>query len=335
MTRKHRKHPYRKLPLPSNAPFELKPSSRKGWGAFAKTRISKGATILIDKPLFIIYKPSLKITEEDVLMAFLRLAPADKETFLRIRDNGSASFESLLATMAQNTFQVHTEGSNLPAFGMFVLLSRFNHSCSPNSMIPTSVSESGRETLAILAKRDISAGEEITFNYLPGFELKSQHERHQLLQFTCKCEACHASSSAQRASDMRRTLVRGLQYLSRGKDLDEQTQNSTLPFSIDPELKKAAEELRIPLSSRFLIDLLSMALLEEEGLMDDLIVKKVQTVSGWFETERNDRIAKHAMAQATWREKFCVAARLYGREDAADHDVAMELQTMRDLALEQ
>ncbi|KAM0472343.1 hypothetical protein ACHAPX_008771 [Trichoderma viride] len=330
-----RNHPYKKLSLPSDALFELKPSHGKGWGAFAKRRISKGATILIDKPLFIIYKPSLEITEEDVLMAFLRLAPADKKQFLRIGDNGSGPFESLLATMAQNTFQVHTQGSDLPAFGMFVLLSRFNHSCSPNSKIPTLASESGRETLAILAKRDISAGEEITFNYLPGFELKAQHERHQLLQFTCKCEACHASSSSQRASDMRRTLVRGLQYLSQGKNLDDQAQDSTLPFSIDPELKKAAEELRIPLSSRFLFDLLSMALLEEEGLMDDLIVEKIQTVSDWFETESNDEIAKLAMAQATWREKFCVAARLYGREDAADHDVAIELQTMRDLNLKQ
>lgn len=41
------------------------------------------------------------------------------------------------------------------------------------------------------------------------------------------------------------------------------------------------------------------------------------------------------MAQATWREKFCVAARLYGREDAADHDVATELRMTRDLNLKQ
>lgn len=323
--------------MPSDAPFELKPSPGKGWGAFAKRRISKGATILIDKPLFIIYKLPQDITEEDVLMAFLRLAPADKEKFLRIGDNGSGPFNNCLAAMAQNTFQVPTQGSNLPAYGMFVLLSRFNHSCAPNSKIPTSVTESGRETLAIFAKRDISVGEEITFNYLPGFELKCQHERHQLLQFTCKCEACHAGPSPQRASDMRRTLVRGLQYLSRGGDLDVQAQDSTLPFSIDPELKlkEAAEELRIPLSSRFVYDLLSIVLLEEEGLMDDLIVKKIQTVSDWFETESNDKIAKLAMAQATWREKFCVAARLYGREDAADHDVATELRMTRDLNLKQ
>lgn len=277
----------------------------------------------------------MEITEEDVLLAFLRSAPADKKKFMCIGDNGSGPFESALAAMVQNTFQVHTEGDNRPAFGMFALLSRFNHSCSPNSIIPASVTESGRETMAIFAKRDIGVGEEITFNYLPGFELKAQQERHQLLQFTCKCDVCLADSSSERASDMRRTLVRGLQYLSRGKDQDGQAQDSTLPFSIEPELKKAAEEMRIPLSSRFIYDLLSMALLEKEGLIDNWIVKKIQTVSDWFETESNDKIAKLAMAQATWRESFCVAARLYGREDAADHDVADYLGTMRDLDLNQ
>lgn len=271
----------------------------------------------------------MEITEEDVLLAFLRLAPADKTQFLRIRDNGSKPFETALEAMFQNVFQVHTKGSDLPAFGMFALLSRFNHSCSPNSIIPTSAKESGRETLAILAKRDIEVGEEITFNYLPGFELQAQRERHQLLLFTCKCDVCLADPSSQRVSDMRRTLIRGLQYLSRGKDQDGQAQGSTLPFTIEPELKKAAEEMRIPLSSRFIYDLLSMALLEQEGLMDNQIVKKIQTVSGWFETESNDKIAKLAMAQATWRESFCVAARLYGREDAADDEVADQLGEMR------
>ncbi|EHK43119.1 uncharacterized protein TrAtP1_001696 [Trichoderma atroviride] len=328
-------HPYKKLPVPGDAPFELKPSPGKGWGAFAKRRISKGATILAEKPLLIIQKPVQEITDHDVAMAFLQLAPRDKEKFLRLGDNGPGPFESCLAAMAQNTFEFLIRGSNLPVYGLFVLLSRFNHSCAPNSKVPLLVTERGQETLAIIAKKDISVGEEITFSYLPGFELKAQHERHRLLQFTCKCDACHAGIEQKQASDLRRTLVRGLQYLSRGNDPDDQAQDSTLPFSIDPELKKAAEELRIPLSSRFVYDLLSMVLLEEEGLMDDLIVKKVQTVSDWFETESNDMIVKLAMAQTTWREKFNVAARLYGREDAADDDVANELRTMRDLNLGQ
>ncbi|KAJ5965108.1 uncharacterized protein N7479_004984 [Penicillium vulpinum] len=32
-------HPYRSLQLPPDAPFELKPSPGKGWGAFATKRI--------------------------------------------------------------------------------------------------------------------------------------------------------------------------------------------------------------------------------------------------------------------------------------------------------
>lgn len=292
--------------------------------------------ILAEKPLFIIHKPHQEITEEDIGMAFRRLAPADKQKFLYLRDNASRPFRYLSDAMAENSFQVHTQGSNLSAHGLFLLLSRFNHSCVPNSKIPTSSGETGGEASAIFAMRDIAAGEEITFCYNPDFSSRTRYERHQLLRFPCNCEACHAGTS--QASDMRRTLARGLQYLTLGKDIDGQRWDSTLTFFVDPELRRAAEELTIPLSSRLVYNLLVMALLEEEGLTEFIVetmLPGIQRISKLFATESNAKIVKLAMAQGTWLEKFCVAARLYGREDAADHAIAHALKMVRDSSLKQ
>ena len=73
---------YRSLHVPSDAPFELKPSSGKGWSAFATRRIERGAMILREKPLFVIRKPHEEITEEDVWAAFQQLIPSEKQQFL-------------------------------------------------------------------------------------------------------------------------------------------------------------------------------------------------------------------------------------------------------------
>ncbi|KAL6896379.1 SET domain-containing protein [Trichoderma evansii] len=328
-------HPYRSLQVPSDAPFKLKPSPGKGWGAFATKQIERGAMILREKPLFVMQKPPQKITEEDVQTAIQQLAPADKQRFLYFFLNASRPFISLLDAMAENSFEIYPEGSILPSYGVFLLSSRFNHSCIPNSKIPSASVET-EETLAIFAARDITAGEEITFCYSSDLQCRIRHERHRRLRFICDCQACLVGTSFQQASDMRRTLVRGLQYLTLGKDVDGPRQSSALQIIVDPKLKKAAEEFSISLSSRLIYYLLMMFLLEEEGLMDEfrieIMLPRIQKTLSWFETESNVAIAKLAMAQGTWFEKFCVAARLHGRRDAADHEVAI---TLRDLALNQ
>ncbi|KAL7919188.1 hypothetical protein ACQKWADRAFT_210289 [Trichoderma austrokoningii] len=330
-------HPYKRFRLPKDASFQLKPSPGKGWGAFAKKPISKGDLILSDAPLWIIQKPSLEITEADIWIAFARLTPSQQMKFLLLGDNGAGPFESGLAAMAQNTFQIHVEGSNLPAFGLFPLMSRFNHSCVPNAKIPRAVTESGQQNLEIFATRDIAGGEEITFCYVQGFECRTRLERYQLLLFPCNCEICVLGTN--QASDMRRTLIRALKYLTQGADIDGPRPISSLPFSIDPELQRAAEEPTIPLSSRWVYNLLIMVLLEKEGLMNDSTIKEwlpgIRRISEWFVTESNVEIVRLALAQGTWLEKFCVAARLFGREDAADHDVALQIKRMRNSIAEE
>ncbi|RDW59117.1 hypothetical protein BP5796_12041 [Coleophoma crateriformis] len=319
-----RNHPYRSLQVPSDAPFVLKPSPGKGWGVFATKPIEQGAMILRENPLFVIRKPHEWITEEDVWTAFQSLLPRGKQQFLCLRDNASNPFTSMSEAFAENSF---AQSSSI--HGLYLLHSRFNHSCLPNSKIPTTTDG---PAIACFATKDIAPDEEITFCYNTDFECRARSERHGALRFTCDCKACLIGTPFQQLSDLRRRFIRGLQYLTLGVDLGGQRQDSVSPIIIDPELKKAAENFSIPLSARLIYDVLVAYLLEEEGLLDHFMVKRlepgiVRTVAS-FETEGNVEIARLAIVQETWLEKLCTAFRLYGRADTADHAVAVGLRML-------
>lgn len=81
---------------------------------------------------------------------------------------------------------------------------------------------------------------------------------------------------------MRRIFIRGLQYLTLGVDMNGQKQDSISPIIVDPKLKKAAEDFRIPLSSRLIYNLLILCLLEEEGFLDEFRPKdSIQAHCKW------------------------------------------------------
>ena len=255
--------------------------------------------ILREKPLFVIRKPHYEITEEDVWTVFQKLVPSDKQQFLYIRDNASRPFTHMTRACAENSFaipnSIRPQANDPPIHGLFLLHSRFNHSCIPNSKLPIT---SG-EIIASFATRDIAAGEEITFCYNPDFECLTRHDRHQALRFVCDCKACLPDTPLQQLSDMRRRLIRGLQYLTLGVDLNGQRQGSASPIIVDSKLKKAAEDFNIPLSTRLICNLLVVYLLEEEGLLDDFIVKRfnpgILQTTALFTTESNARIARLAI----------------------------------------
>ncbi len=277
--------------MPDDAPFELKPSPGKGWGAFATRRIKRGATILREKPLFVIRKPHQQITEEDIWTAFQHLTTSAKQHFLHLRDNASVPFTRMTEAFAENSFAISNsivpQVNISPVHGLFLLHSRFNHSCIPNSKSPIT----SDEIITSFATRDIIAGEEITFCYNTDFEGRNRYERHQALRFVCDCKACLTDTPFQQLSDMRRTFIRGLLYLTLGVDLNGQGQGSTSPIITNSKLKKAAEDFRIPLSARLIYDLLFMYLLEEEKLLDDFMVKRlypgILQIATLFRTESN------------------------------------------------
>ncbi|KAI1496390.1 hypothetical protein F5X99DRAFT_400632 [Biscogniauxia marginata] len=326
-------HPYSRLPMPNDAPFALRPSPGMGWGAFATGRIDRGALIMSEEPLFTIQKLHAEITEEDVVRAFHQLPASRKPLFLLLRDNASGGFRSMEHAFAENSFNMAGEGHGGLQLdgprGLFLLHSRFNHSCLPNSKIPIGSREI--TTLKSFATRDIVPGEEITFSYEGDFGCRTREERHRQLRFVCNCQACQLGTPFQRLSNMRRRLIRGLQYLQVGKDLDGQKQKaSDRPLITDTQLRIAAETFNIPLSSRLIHGLLIMLLTEQEGLLDDFLAERLSpsiwAVASAFQTGKNAEVAKLAMAQKAWFGRLCVAFQLYGQADVADQAVAEALR---------
>ncbi|XWX00433.1 hypothetical protein V2A60_008453 [Cordyceps javanica] len=289
------KHAYQSLEIPSSAPFELKPSPGKGWGAFATQKIKEGSVILAERPLFIVRKHPEDFTLIDIRSAIQALTAAEKKVLKTFLPQGAAlSPFTVEPAFAENSFNIGDNTS--PARGFFVLHSRFNHSCLPNCKIPDSIQN---DTIVSIATRSINAGEEMFFCYEPDFEARTAVDR----------------------------LVRGLDYLIQGVDIDGKKQIHGRPLIVDLELKQAAERRELKLSSLFFYYLLSMALLESEGLLDQLKTQRlmpcIQYLATLFQTPFNAAIASRAMKGSTAVQRLFIAAGLYGKLDAFDRASAL------------
>ncbi|KAM5349503.1 hypothetical protein ACJ41O_006008 [Fusarium nematophilum] len=328
-------HPYLHLSLPQSAPFELRTSPGKGWGAFATTEISKGTVIFREKALFVIQKHHTQITERDLWLAFQQLSPAQKQQFSLLRYNSSQEFCSFREAMAENSFQLATphdssQGNTHAAHGLYLLQSRFNHSCLPNSKVPMPLTDTVDDVIKSVAARDIEAGEEITICYDRDFETKTRQERHEALRFVCDCKACHLGTGFQQLSDIRRQFIRGLRYLLDGFDLDRQRHQPGCSIITDGHLKHAAENYTIPVSSRLVYLLLIIVLVEEEGLLDEYMELKLgseaRTLASLLKTKANARVARSVMAQESWMAKLNAAIGLYERPDGVDSQLTEEFR---------
>lgn len=232
--------------LLDDAPFELRPAPGKGWGAFATRKLIPGQLIIEDKPLLVISKSHKHITESDVMSRFQRLQPRDKHRFLSLRDNGDREFTSMKKAFTENAFGV---SNTHHAHGLFVFLSRFNHACVPNCKVPMAGTVIRTNRLHIYATRTVMPGEELTFCYNSIYDYMIAEDRTQRLGFQCDCKACLIGTPFQRASDMRRTLLRGLYFLKEGEDINWPRPVSMPPVLSDQQVRRAAEGFTPPLST--------------------------------------------------------------------------------------
>ncbi|SPO01693.1 related to hexose transporter protein [Cephalotrichum gorgonifer] len=124
------------------------------------------------------------------------------------------------------------------------------------------------------------------------------------------------------ATESRRRLFRGLRYLASGEDAHKLGNRSETPVIFDPELRKAAETFDLPMASRFVYNILTIILLEEEGLSDDLAVgalcRSVTKTTLMLESESISRVANLAIEQDSLFEMLRVAFGIYGRKDGGD-----------------
>jgi hypothetical protein len=175
--------------------IEVKESAGKGLGVFATADIPCGTRVLAEEPL-------LKVDEEngstkDILLAFEKLSVSQKESYLQLREFAGAAFKCSAEAEIGRDWEAMSplERKILAiwaanAFGhVFLLGSRFNHSCIPNIHFAYNP-DLGKETFH--AVRNITAGEELTITYIDGINRTKGQRLAELdkREFVCDCPAC-------------------------------------------------------------------------------------------------------------------------------------------------
>lgn len=288
-------------------PSNSNPRQVKDGGVFATRDLDAEALILNEKPLFISHKPGSEFTSEDAIMAFRQLTASQKREFLRLCNDGEGPFAGMKEVFNGNSFSIpdFENPTNPSSYGLFPLQARFNHSCIPNAY--TETSPDGK-SVSCFAGKKIKGGEEIQICYFPCFIGWTREERIEALGFSCDCMACELGTPHQHLSDIRRQLIRGLRYLTTGGDHDElgqliQQAGSRSSVVIEPQLKLASENFSIPLTSRFIYDLLRIFLIEEEGLLNgfvlDIMINNPVLTASRFKSGSNAIIAHKVLQQKT------------------------------------
>lgn len=188
--------------------IEVKESTGKGLGVFAVTDIPCGARVLAEEPL-------LKADEgngsaKDILSAFKKLSVSQQHLYLQLRGFAGAAFKRSAEKEIGRAWQAMSLAERdilaiwaANAFGhVYLLGSRFNHSCIPNINFAYNPALN-KETFH--AVRNIAAGEELTITYIDGMNRTRGQRQAELNErgFVCDCPACENTKDGQRKEEKR------------------------------------------------------------------------------------------------------------------------------------
>jgi len=173
--------------------IEIKPSKGKGLGLFAKRDFAKNDIIIAERAL---------------------LSDTGREwnpyEFSRLKKSEQEAFCSLSGDTMYDKYEYNKFGGN---YEIHIHISRINHDCIGNSSY---IPHRGAE--AVVAKRDIKAGEEITFAYVHMLYMTPEKRRNQLRKkygFECKlqCSLCSNPDLDKRAEALSLKQHRYLTYV--------------------------------------------------------------------------------------------------------------------------
>lgn len=150
-------------------------------------------------------------TAQSILSNLCRHPTTLTQAYLNLHNAFGEQVDPILGIFNSNSIPlapvepVPNPPGSILAYGVFLQLSRFNNSCSPNASITW---DERKSQITVHALQPIPAGSEITVCYgQPLFATRS--ERRDYLQrtmgFRCTCSCCSLSDEASRASDARRT----------------------------------------------------------------------------------------------------------------------------------
>ncbi|KAF7296000.1 Aldehyde dehydrogenase [Mycena kentingensis (nom. inval.)] len=191
--------------------FRVAPSPGKGAGLFSTRALKQGELILAERPLVVtpepaawLFTPAMQAEyDEDfrgqVEVVLGRVEDHNRETFMALCDSSAQpALGSIVGRIRTNSIEV---GGLIPnERGTYratcALISRLNHSCSPNTQ-PKFDKQSF--SFSLYAVRDIPIGEELTLQYTDA--LASKADRAKALSsygFQCNCSACTDPTADQR-----------------------------------------------------------------------------------------------------------------------------------------
>lgn len=112
----------------SNEFFEIRSSTTAGQGAFALCDIPAGTLLIAEKPILRL----LGNTESYIKTEANKLSPEDHEAFLALSNNHPK--KGVYAGLASTNATPGDENGMIAGGNICLVVSRFNHSCSPNAL---------------------------------------------------------------------------------------------------------------------------------------------------------------------------------------------------------
>jgi hypothetical protein len=185
--------------------FEVREAPGKRLGVFALRTFQPCDKIMMERPVASVAKYEGPVS---ILGAILRLEDGRKQAVAALEPAELAGKAPLLAEerelppeqqvfaekIRRNGMATHGGGN-----GVYVVMSRVNHSCLNNSAMPTV--DRQRSVKVLTATRSISAGEEITINYCLELYQRRKFQLQLVYGFECTCNACTDVTCRQRFDD--------------------------------------------------------------------------------------------------------------------------------------
>ena len=163
--------------------FHIQTVEGKGLGAVAGRDIQAGELIL-SEPALILSKQETSdtLTANQARQIFKQVAILNKDQREQMMELHCQGEKKILNIYRLNCIQV-----DQTYFGLYLKISRVNHSCCPNSV------DCSGPVKELRAMKHIRKGEEITMSYIVNSWDIRMNRRSELSywQFSCDCEACN------------------------------------------------------------------------------------------------------------------------------------------------
>lgn len=253
----------------------VQPVPGKGFGVIAQKDYNLGESILTEEVLLYCtrhegYSSPNTLQAKQIYQQYNRLSPPNKYKVSKLFCLGDPTILNIFST---NSFSI------TPKYcGLYVKISRINHSCEPNACY----NSNGSFIKDVTALRRIKAGEEITISYISCNWEVLRVRREELLswKFLCQCSVCSLrdkeleendkirksiSDMDKRITSFTEKIDKSLEYLFCDIDIDEETRrtlNADIFFNLKEmiQLAKTRIELVKSLHNQLLLQKFSVHL---------------------------------------------------------------------------